>query len=114
MPQASRARPRNAIPLFAEGGRIAIGVSARCGGVERIEEWALAQFVNVVDAVAAALGRRSPWPRATDPDLFTFLSRPVFGTFANDTVRQRNLDAFVPCFDTGIAPAVGIARTLTA
>jgi len=49
-----------------------------------------------------------------DPDLFTFLSRPVFGTFANDTVRKRNLDAFVQCFDTGTAPAVGYARTLTA
>lgn len=49
-----------------------------------------------------------------DPDLFTFLSRTVFGTFANDTVRKRNLDAFVQCFDTGTAPAVGYARTLTA
>jgi hypothetical protein len=49
-----------------------------------------------------------------DPDLFTFLSRDVFGTFANDTVRKRNLDAFVQCFDTGTAPAVGYARTLTA
>jgi len=50
----------------------------------------------------------------TDPDLFTFLSRSVFGAFANDTVRKRNLDAFVQCFDTGIAPAVGYARTLAA
>jgi YVTN family beta-propeller protein len=49
-----------------------------------------------------------------DPDLFTFLSREVFGTFANDTVRKRNLDAFVQCFDTGTAPAVGYAQTLTA
>jgi DNA-binding beta-propeller fold protein YncE len=49
-----------------------------------------------------------------DPDLFTFLSRDVFGTFATDTVRKRNLDAFVQCFDTGTAPTVGYARTLTA
>ncbi len=49
-----------------------------------------------------------------DPDLFTFLSRSVFGAFRNDTVRKRNLDAFVQCFDTGIAPAVGFARTFTA
>ncbi|MBS0659430.1 MAG: beta-propeller fold lactonase family protein [Verrucomicrobia bacterium] len=49
-----------------------------------------------------------------DPDLFTFLSRPVFNRFANDTTRKRNLTAFVQCFDTGTAPAVGYARTLTA
>jgi YVTN family beta-propeller protein len=49
-----------------------------------------------------------------DQDLFTFISRPVFGAFQNDTVRKRNLDAFVQCFDTGTAPTVGYARTLTA
>ncbi len=49
-----------------------------------------------------------------DPSLFAFLSRPVFGLFANDAVVKRNLSAFVQCFDTGTAPAVGYARTLTA
>lgn len=49
-----------------------------------------------------------------DPDLFTFLSRPVFNRFANDTTRKRNLSAFVQCLDTGTAPAVGYARTLAA
>lgn len=49
-----------------------------------------------------------------DPDLFTFLSRPVFGSFANDTTRKRNLSAFVQCLDTGTAPATGYARTLAA
>jgi hypothetical protein len=48
----------------------------------------------------------------TDPDLFTFLSRPVFGQFANNTVIKKNLEAFVQCFDTGTAPAVGYSRTL--
>jgi YVTN family beta-propeller protein len=48
-----------------------------------------------------------------DPDLFTFLSRDVFGVFANDTVRKRNLDAFVQCFDTGTAPAVGYTRSVS-
>lgn len=48
-----------------------------------------------------------------DPDLFTFLSRDVFDRFSNDTVRKRNLDAFVQCFDTGTAPAVGYTRTIT-
>ena len=47
----------------------------------------------------------------TDPDLFTFLSRPVFGSFATDTTRKRNLSAFVLCLDTGTAPATGYART---
>jgi hypothetical protein len=50
----------------------------------------------------------------TDPSLFAFLSRPVFGTFANDPVVKRNLNAFVQCLDTGMAPAVGYARTVTA
>jgi hypothetical protein len=49
-----------------------------------------------------------------DPDLFTFLSRPVFGTFATDTTRKRNLSAFVLCIDTGTAPATGYTRSITA
>jgi YVTN family beta-propeller protein len=47
-------------------------------------------------------------------DLFTFLSLSVFGNFQNDTLRKTNLQAFLLCFDTGTAPAVGQARTLTA
>lgn len=47
-----------------------------------------------------------------DPSLFAFLSRPVFGTFANDSVVKSNLSAFVQCLDTGIAPSVGYARTI--
>jgi len=49
----------------------------------------------------------------TDPSLFAFLSRPVFGTFANDTVVKRNIGAFVQCLDTGMAPAAGYSRTVT-
>ena len=49
-----------------------------------------------------------------DPDLVTFLSRPVFGTFATDTTRKRNLAAFVNCLDTGTAPACGHSRTIVA
>ncbi len=48
----------------------------------------------------------------SDPSLFAFLSRSVFGTFANDAVVKRNLSAFVQCLDTGMAPAVGHARTV--
>jgi hypothetical protein len=44
----------------------------------------------------------------------TFLSRDVFGLFANDSTRKRNLDAFVQCIDTGTAPACGHAITLDA
>jgi len=50
----------------------------------------------------------------TDPDFMALLSRPGFGTFANDTTRKRNLSAFMQCFDTGTAPAVGHTRTVRA
>lgn len=49
-----------------------------------------------------------------DSTLFGFLSRPAFVNFRNDTVRKTNLSAFVMCFDTGVAPAVGYTRTITA
>ncbi|MGA9773522.1 MAG: beta-propeller fold lactonase family protein [Blastocatellia bacterium] len=42
-----------------------------------------------------------------------FLSQPVFQSFATDTIRKRNLAAFMLCFDTGTAPAVGYTRTIT-
>lgn len=48
----------------------------------------------------------------TEPSLLTFLSRPVFGSFATDAVRKANLNAFVQSFDTGTAPAVGYTRTI--
>lgn len=47
-------------------------------------------------------------------DLFAFLSQSVFGAFATDPVRKSNVQAFVLCFDTGTAPAVGYARTVLA
>jgi len=48
-----------------------------------------------------------------DNTLFNFLSRPVFGTFATNTTIKNNLEAFVLCFDTGTAPAVGYMRTVS-
>jgi hypothetical protein len=48
----------------------------------------------------------------TDPTLQVFLSRPVFVNIRNDTTIKNNLAAFVQCFDTGTAPAVGYSRTL--
>ena len=49
-----------------------------------------------------------------EADIVTFLTRPFFGTFATDLTRRRNLSAFVQCFDTGTAPAVGATRTVRA
>jgi YVTN family beta-propeller protein len=44
--------------------------------------------------------------------LFTFLSQGVFGNVANDATKKNNLEAFLMCFDTGVAPAVGYSRTV--
>jgi YVTN family beta-propeller protein len=46
--------------------------------------------------------------------LFEFLSLPVFQNIANDSVRKRNIAAFLLSFDTGTPPAVGHSRTVTA
>jgi hypothetical protein len=48
----------------------------------------------------------------TDPSLQVFLSRPVFANINNNTTIKNNLAAFVQCFDTGMAPAVGYTRTV--
>jgi YVTN family beta-propeller protein len=61
---------------------------------------------------AASIGGFGIVHDGLDPTLTNFLSRPVFGSFANDTTRKNNLNAFVQCFDTGTAPAVGYARTV--
>ncbi len=50
----------------------------------------------------------------TDAGMFQFLSDPVFGSFSTDTQVQTQLNAFLQCFDTGTAPAVGYTRTITA
>lgn len=63
---------------------------------------------------AASIGGFGIVHDGMDPSLFVFLSRDVFGSFATDTTRKNNLSAFVECFDTGMAPAVGYARTLAA
>jgi DNA-binding beta-propeller fold protein YncE len=48
-----------------------------------------------------------------DDTLFRFLSRPVFGAFATNTTIKNNLEAFLHCFDSGTAPAVGYTRTIS-
>ncbi len=45
--------------------------------------------------------------------LAEFFSAAIFGTFSDDPVRKANLTAYVMCFDTGTAPAVGYSDTLT-
>jgi YVTN family beta-propeller protein len=50
----------------------------------------------------------------TDPSLQVFLSRPVFVNIRSNATIKNNLAAFVQCFDTGTAPAVGYTRTVTA
>ena len=49
----------------------------------------------------------------SDPSLFAFLSRAVFGTLSGDAVQKRNISGFVQSLDTGLAPAVGYSRTFT-
>jgi YVTN family beta-propeller protein len=49
----------------------------------------------------------------TDPSLQIFLSRPVFANINSNTIIKNNLAAFVQCFDTGMAPAVGYTRTVS-
>lgn len=46
--------------------------------------------------------------------LTSFLSLPVFGNVTNDTVKKNDLQAFMLCFDTGTAPAVGFSLTVAA
>ena len=50
----------------------------------------------------------------TDPSLQVFLSRPVFTNIRSNATIKNNIAAFVQCFDTGTAPAVGYTRTATA
>jgi YVTN family beta-propeller protein len=46
--------------------------------------------------------------------IFDLLSEPVFALLSTDFVRKVNIAAFVECFDTGTAPAVGYTRTVNA
>lgn len=65
-------------------------------------------------AGAASIGGFGLLHNGSDPNIPAFLSKPVFQSFANDSVRKANLNAFLLCFDTGTAPAVGYALTITA
>jgi YVTN family beta-propeller protein len=63
---------------------------------------------------AASIGGFGFTHDGTDPTLQAFLSRPVFVLIRNNTKIKNDLSAFVQCFDTGTAPAVGYTRTLVA
>ncbi|HTQ57179.1 MAG TPA: hypothetical protein VMI94_22070 [Bryobacteraceae bacterium] len=45
--------------------------------------------------------------------LFDFLSGSQFPVIANNPTDKANIEAYLLCFDTGTAPAVGYSRTLT-
>lgn len=45
--------------------------------------------------------------------IFAFLGGSAFPFIQNDPVVKADLEAYVLCFDTGTAPAVGYSRTLT-
>jgi hypothetical protein len=62
---------------------------------------------------AASIGGFGFLHDGTFSTIFEFLSEPVFGAFSGDTTRKQNLQAFLMCLDTGIAPAVGHSRTAT-
>ena len=91
------------------------------GALQESQDFKVPQLRNVYQklrfvrsATAVSLSGFGLTHDGADPDVFTFLSRPVFGAFAADTTRKRNLNAFMQCFDTGTAPAVGYARTVSA
>src|SRR5204862_4767374 len=48
-----------------------------------------------------------------DTTLPAFLTKAVFPNIRNNATIKNNLAAFVECFDSGTAPAVGYTRTLT-
>ena len=48
------------------------------------------------------------------PSLVAFLSNPIFQALSKDTTTKNNIAAYVMCFDTGMAPAVGYSRTFNA
>jgi len=50
----------------------------------------------------------------TQPGIFQFLGGEPFVPIQNDPSTKADLDAYMLCFDTGTAPAVGYSRTLTA
>jgi hypothetical protein len=61
---------------------------------------------------AASVGGFGITHDGTDPTLQAFLARPVFLLIRNNSKVKNDLAAFVQCFDTGTAPAVGYTRTL--
>jgi hypothetical protein len=63
---------------------------------------------------AASIGGFGLVHDGTDPTVQVFLSRPVFTLIRNNTKIKNDIAAFVQCFDTGTAPAVGYTRTLVA
>ena len=66
------------------------------------------------DAGAQSVGGFGLTHNGRYADIFTFLTQPLFEEFSTNASIKRDLDAFVQCFDTGLAPAVGYSRTVHA
>jgi YVTN family beta-propeller protein len=50
----------------------------------------------------------------SEPSVSSFLRRPQFPLNAGNAAVRADLEAYMLCFDTGMAPAVGYARTMVA
>jgi uncharacterized repeat protein (TIGR01451 family) len=72
------------------------------------------QKLNFNNATGESIGGYGLIHNGSISTLNEFLSQPVFQSLSTDTIRKRNLNAFLLCFDTGTAPAVGYTRTITA
>ena len=48
----------------------------------------------------------------SEDDVFDLLTNPVFGNLSTNTNNKLSLQNFVEAFDTGMAPAVGLSRTI--
>lgn len=95
-------------------------VAIAAGAMQEFQDFRVPQLRNVYQKLNAT---RAPGAQSVGgfgiahdgafSDVFTFLKQPVFNGLGEDAFR-RDLDAFVQCFDTGMAPAVGYTRTLRA
>lgn len=69
------------------------------------------QKVNYTPQLAESISGFGLLNDGTVASVYGLLSQPNFGDLAADHTRKINLAAFLLCFDTGTAPAVGYSRT---
>lgn len=90
------------------------------GGLEASQDFKAPHLRNLYQKLnfnkatgASSIGGFGLTHDGVEPDVVAFLSRAGFKTFSTNAIKKANLNAFVQCFDTGLAPAVGYTRTLT-